>query len=180
MCMDQSVIYMSSNKKRPAKRPNVPWIAKDGYFDVSKFPIDSVLQQTLSEDLNKFRMGCTLMESMHSHGRTEAGVYLLGLLWHCQNDFEKLSIVVEKLQGFNTISCADALFSELRRVRSSNSTQRYLNVVLKTLSSFPYEMVSEEFDRLTKDKSFSYRMRKKFSVICESTRYSPYRFYKQG
>jgi hypothetical protein len=164
-------LILSANEKRAARRPEVPWITADGSFDVRKFPIDSILEHTLSEKLDEFRTGCTWLQSMHTSGRAEAGVYLLGLLRHYQNDLERLGVVVEKLQGYNTASCADALFSELRRVKSSNSTRGYLRLVLKTLSSFPYEIVSEELDRLVQDRSFTYKMRNKFRDIRANLRH---------
>ena len=35
---------------------NVPWITRDGDLDFSKFPMDSVLKQSLSADEEKFRV----------------------------------------------------------------------------------------------------------------------------
>jgi len=67
---------------------NVPWITKEGYFDPSKFPIDGVLKQALSKDFGQFHSGCSRLQTMHQHGREEAGIYLLGLLRHYQNDIE--------------------------------------------------------------------------------------------
>ena len=162
---------MNKETRKLKEELNLPWITKDGYLDLKKFPIDGILKQTLSEDFDKFRSGCGILQSMHNHERIEAGVYLLGLLQHYRNDLERSIIIVEKLWVFKTAACADALFSELRRVKSSNRTRRYINAVIKTLSYFPYEMVGQQFEGLTKDTSFSYRMRKKFRNILENMRY---------
>ncbi len=81
-------------------------------------------------------------------------------------------VVVEKLWGFHTAECADALFSELLRVKSSNTTRKYLSTVIKVLSHFPNEIVQEGFQKLAKDRSFSHRMRKKFRDILEMKRYN--------
>ena len=150
---------------------NVPWITKEGYFDPSKFPIDGVLKQALSKDFGKFHSGCNMLQTMHQHGRAEAGIYLLGLLRHYQNDIERAMVVVEKLSGFHTAECADALFSELFRVKSSNTTRKYLNSIIKVLSYFPKEIVQERFHELAEEKSFSYKMRRKFRDIIKMTYY---------
>jgi len=162
---------MKKETRKLKEELNVPWITKDGYLDLEKIPIDGILKQTLSEDFDKFRSGCGILQGMHNHRRIEAGIYLLGLLQHYRNDLERLVIIVEKLWVFKTTACADALFSELWRVKSCNTTRRYINTVIKTLSHFPYEMVGEQFECLAKDTSFSYRMRKKFSDILENMRY---------
>jgi len=153
---------------------NVPWITKEGHLDPSKFPIDGVLKQTLSKDLKEFHGGCNILQTMHEHDRPEAGVYLLGLLRHYQDDLERLTVIVKNLRGFRTAKCADALFAELLRVKSSNTTRRYLNSVMGVLSHFPREMVEERFYELAADKSFSYKMRKKFRDIAETGYYQYY------
>jgi hypothetical protein len=108
-----------------------------------------------------------MLQSMVSHERLEAGVYLLGLLRHCQDDLERLEVVVDKLQLFETPECADALVSELKRVKSSNKTRRYLRKVLDVLSSLPYEIVKERLELLAEDKAFSYKMRNRFDEALE-------------
>ena len=105
---------------------DVPWITKDGDFDLAKFPIDSVLKQALSEDDQKFRTGLSVLSSMCRHGRREAGVFLMGVLLICDNDWEKRITIVESMKFIKTKPCADLLFSELKRVKSSNTTRRYL------------------------------------------------------
>jgi hypothetical protein len=40
------------------KKLNVPWITKDGYLDLTKFPIDSTLKQAVADEVEKFRSAC--------------------------------------------------------------------------------------------------------------------------
>jgi len=68
---------------------NVPWITKEGFLDPAQFPIDSVLKQALSDDDRQLRSGLNMLSSMYGHGRTEAGVFLLGLLVNCDDNWEK-------------------------------------------------------------------------------------------
>ena len=159
---------MGGSSKRPARRLKAPWITEEGSIDLCQFPIDSVLKQSVSEDEQDFRTGCTLLGSMQSHGRTEAGVYLLGLLRYWQDDLDRLTTVVENLSYYRTATCADALFRELRRIRSSNTTRRYLSAVLDALLRFPKELVAESLEALAEDTSFSYKMRRKFREALES------------
>jgi len=147
------------------KRQKARWITEEGAFDVRRFPIDSVLKQALAENEQDFRTGCTLLGSMQSHGRTEAGVYLLGLLRYWQDDLARLTLVVESLRFFHTAACADALLTELRRVRSSNTTRGYLKTILESLSHFPEELIADGLETLAEDSSFSYRMRQKFREV---------------
>ena len=113
---------------------NEPWTTKEGFFDSTKFPIDSVLKQALSDDDRQFRSGLNMLGAMNVHGRTEAGVFLLGLLVNCDDNWEKRIKIVEAMKGIDTKPCADLLFSELKRVKSSNTTRRYLATVIKVLS----------------------------------------------
>ena len=140
-------------------------------IDLTKIPIDSILKQTLSEDMRQFHSGCMLLQSMYHGGKIEAGIYLMGLMHQCRNDLEKLIIVVDCLKFLNTRECADLLFSEMRRVKSSNTTRKYLNMVISTLSCFPLELVEDGFIELADDKDFSYKMRNKFKETLERIRY---------
>ena len=89
----------------------------------------------------------------------------------CDDNLDRRSLILEALQGVNTKACADLLFWELRRVRSSNTTRRYLATVIRVLASMPSELIQDGFSALADDKSFSQKMRAKFkSVIAESHR----------
>ena len=131
---------------------NVPWITKEGYFDPGKFPIDSALKQALSDDHQEFRSGLNLLGSMYSHGRMEAGVFLMGLLVNCDDNWEKRISILEAMTGIDTKPCADLLFGELKRVKSSNTTRRYLGAVIKVLSTMPSGLIEEGFQALAEDK----------------------------
>jgi hypothetical protein len=71
------------------------------------------------------------------------------------------------MRGIDTKPCAELLFEELKRVRSSNTTRRYLGAVIKVLSAMPSELVEEGFEALAEGKSFSYKMRDKFRAVLE-------------
>ena len=146
---------------------NVPWITKDGFLDPAKFPIDSVLKQAISQDDQTFRSGLSMLSAMYGHGRTEAGVFLMGVLVNCEDRWEKRIRIVEALTGIHTKPCADLLFGELKRVKSSNTTRRYLAAVIKVLSSMPLELIEEGFETLAEDRSFSPKMRDKFRAVLE-------------
>jgi hypothetical protein len=120
----------SMKTKRARDLANVPWITAEGLFDPTKFPIDSTLRQCLDSTSEEFRWGCKLLATMVSHGRAEAGVFLLGLLRYFEDELGILGVVVESLGEFQDTRCAAALFGELRRVPSSNTTRRYLDTVI--------------------------------------------------
>jgi hypothetical protein len=123
-----------------------------------------VLKQALSPDEKQFRSGVTMLQSMYHHGRAEAGVFLLGLLLTAEDHWERRSAIVEALSGVETRACAQLLFGELKRVKSSNTTRRYLTTIIKVLVNLPSELVLEGFATLAQDKSFSQKMREKFKA----------------
>ncbi|MGO9463063.1 MAG: hypothetical protein ACLQIB_35355 [Isosphaeraceae bacterium] len=146
---------------------NVPWLTKEGYFDPAQFPIGGALKQALSTDDQQFRSGLSLLQSMYGHGRAEAGVFLLGVFVNCEDNWEKRIRIVEAMTGYNTKPCADLLFAELKRAKSSNTTRRYLAAVIKVLASMPWELVEEGFEALAEDRTFSPKMRDKFRAVLE-------------
>lgn len=147
----------------------VSWITNDGFIDPAKYPIDRVLAQALDADSAKLRSAVTLLRSMYDHGRREAGVYLLGLLVSSDGeDLERRAVIVEALRDVRTKPCADLLFAELRRVKSSNTTRRYLATVIVVLASMPRELIEDGFAELAADKSFSQKMRYKFRTVIAS------------
>jgi hypothetical protein len=147
---------------------NTPGITKEGHFDPAQFPIDGVLKQALSDDDQEFRTGLNMLRSMYGHGRMEAGVFLLRVLVNCEDNWEKRIGIVEVMMGIHTKPCADLLFGELKRVKSSNTTRRYLAAVIKVLSSMRSELIEEGFETLAEDRSFSPKMRDKFRAVGEA------------
>jgi hypothetical protein len=146
---------------------NVPWITNEGYLDPAQFPIDSVLKQALSDDDQEFRTGLSMLSSMYGRGRAEAGVFLLGVLVNCEDNWEKRIKIVEAMAGIHTKPCADLLFGELKRVKSSNTTRRYLGAVINVLSFMPSELIEEGFETLAEDRSFSPKTREKFRAVLD-------------
>ena len=153
-----------------------PWITKDGSLDLTQFPIDSVLKQALSDDDQQFRTGLNVLMSMSGYGRTEAGVFLLGLLVVSEDDWEKRIKIVEAMKGIKTKPCADLLFNELKRVKSSNTTRRYLTTVIGVLSLMPSELIKAGFESLIEDRTFSPKMRDKFQAVLDQRLYGDHRW----
>jgi hypothetical protein len=151
----------------PNEINDAPWITKDGYLDVTKFPIDGILAQIQEEDEEPFRGALSILQSMQLHGRQEAGIFLMGFLANFPDDWEKRIEVVKALKGFHTLGCANLLFGEMKRVESNNTTRRYLNAVLEALADMPLHLIESGFEELIEDNSFSYRMKKKFEGILE-------------
>src|SRR5271165_4631786 len=144
---------------------NVPWITKEGNLDLTRFPIDNVLKQALSQDDQEFKTGLNVLSSMCGYGRTEAGVFLMGVLLNSDDNWEKRITIVESMKFIKTKTCADFLFGELKRVKSSNTTRSYLATVLKVLSDMPSELIEAGFLALAEDSSFSSKMREKFRAV---------------
>ena len=157
------------------KMPNVPWLTKDGYLDLSKLPIDSVLTQAVGDNEEQFRSACRVLASMVSAGRTEAGVFLYGLLRFCGDNRVKKESVVEALGAVRARQSADLLFEELKRTESTNSTRGYINAVLKALRRIPLDLVKDGFAELLRDPKWSYKMKRKFEDILAEMEYRNWR-----
>ena len=164
-------------QKRPHTRlPRVQWITAEGCFDMTRFPIDPVLKQVLSEDGEAFRSGCRVLGAMADHGRTEVVVvYLLGLMCWYRDDLHRLSTVIEQLSGAarelepeKVGLVADVLAGELRRVKSSNTTRGYLDTVIRGLALLPKDVALPRLEDLAADRSFSQKMRAKLGLAVES------------
>lgn len=147
--------------------PNVPWITKDGTLDLTKFPIEGLLQQALDRDPERRRSGVRLLSSRHSAGRAEAGVFLLGLFMSAPDDWETRSEIVEALAVVKTAGCARALLDEVKRVKSSNASRRYLFKILDVLSRMPLTLTRDGLGELLDDDRFTYKMKAKFREVLE-------------
>jgi len=156
---------MAKKEKDILKKLGVPWITKDGFLDMAKFPIDSTLKQAVGKNEEEFRSSCRTLISMYVAGRLETAIFLYGLLIHNNKNIERKEIIVEALGHVKTKESADLLFRELHQTVSSNSTRRYINSILKSLQRFPLENINEGFETLLLDKKWSYRMKNKFKAI---------------
>lgn len=144
----------------------INWIG-EGETDPAKFSIDPILRQTLSADDRAFRSGLSFLATMYDHGRKEAGIFLLGLLVSSEDNWEKRSAIVEAVSLIETKPCVDLLFAELKRVKSTPATRRYLNTLLQVLGKMPFEMIQAGFEGLACDKTFSPKFRAKFQAILQ-------------
>ena len=150
---------------------DVPWLTKDGDIDIARFPIDSILKQAISDDRQQARGAVEFLGVIGEGGRSEAGVFLIGLLMACGDDWERRSIIVHALRRVRTEACAAVLFGELRRVKSTNTTRRYLKEVIDALASMPPKLVVDGFEDLAQDTSFTHRMRSIFRGVLEDLLY---------
>ena len=156
---------MAKKEKDILKKISVPWITKDGFLDMAKFPIDSTLKKAVGKNEEKFRSSCLTMISMYVAGRLEITIFLYGLLIHNNENIQRKEIIVEALGHVTTKESADLLFRELHQTVSSNSTRKYISSILKSLQRFPLENINEGFETLLMDKKWSYRMKNKFKAI---------------
>ena len=152
-------------------KPRLQGISEDGFLDPAHFPIDPVLKQALSDDRREFDSAVSLLRSMHNCERTEAGVFLIGLLLTCGDNLEKRRAIATALYDVQNEVCVNVLFGELKRVKNTNSTRRYLNEVIDVLSCMPPAMVRPGFEELAEDKSLTPRMRAKFQTVQDDLAY---------
>ena len=147
------------------RKLDVPWITKDGYFDFTKFPMDSVLKQALSGENSDLMGACSVLDSMYHAGRPEAAVYLYGLMVHNYNNIQRKEIIVKHIGVVKTKECANILFKELNDIESNNTTRGYVNSILNILMTFPLPLIRDGFEALMNNNKWSVRMKRKFEDI---------------
>jgi hypothetical protein len=145
--------------------PKTPGITEDGFLDPAQAPIDSVLKQALSDDRREFHAAVSRLRSMYNYGRKEAGVFLIGLLLTCGDNWEKRRAITTALYDVQDEFCVNVLFGELKRVKNTNSTRRYLNEVIDVLSCMPPPLVLPGLEELVVDNSLTPRMRAKVESV---------------
>lgn len=150
-----------------ADLPDLPWMI-DGRVDMKKVPLGHDFETAVGRDAELARNSIDVLGVASAYGRVEATVFLMGLLAYLPGDDWGMRIaIVESIRMTRTRRCAALLFSELRRVKSSNTTRRYLNTIIDALLHFPERLVREEFESLSRDKTFSAKMRHKFHLAAE-------------
>jgi len=92
-------------------------------------------------------------------GRVDAGVFLLGLIWRHSNEYSRLVLIVNALESFERPETVKALASELRRVKGSSLTRRYLRRIIEVLGRFPSELAGETIEQLSMDPTVGAKFR---------------------
>lgn len=148
--------------------PKVPWITRDGTIDIARLPLEGNFVSALDSNRQKARESLSFLKIATQYGRVEASVFLMGLIVSlpCE-DWEMRCATVEALRYTQTERCAALLFSEIRRVRSSNTTRGYISAILDVLGSFPAKLVRAEFTALADDTSFGWKIRQRFRELAE-------------
>jgi hypothetical protein len=135
------------------------------YFDPATYPLEKVVEKALSRDDQDFRTACQLLVARTEHARDEVIVVFLGLLAIYGDDLERLTSIVRFLRLLPSEATAQRLFAELRRVKSNNTTRRYLSAVLDCLAVYPLSLTEDRFDELSEDPAFSQRRRAQFRAL---------------
>jgi hypothetical protein len=150
-------------KREPPSRPQKPRAVVVGTIDMRTVLLESTYQRAVGADRSEARMALRVISSSTTRGRPEASVFLMGFLVSLPpDDWEMRIEAVEALKYTRTERCAALLFSELRRVKGSNTTRSYLSAIMDVLDKFPDELVRDRFAELAADKSFSQKARAKY------------------
>ncbi len=135
------------------------WITPAG-IDLSRYPIDSILAQALSEQDSEFRAACSLLRSMCCAGRREAGVFLLGLLQVYPSNYDRLASIADALEYYPHPETVRVLASEFRRIPGSSATRAYLRRIITVFDRFPADLVLDQVHELSIDRNIGTRFRR--------------------
>ena len=56
--------------------------------DFDRFPMDGILKQAMTKSEDEFCDALGILQAMHQAGRREAGIFLVGLLAHSDDDWK--------------------------------------------------------------------------------------------
>jgi len=157
---------MAARDKVWTKIADIPWLTAGG-IDLGRVPIGSILLQAMSPDVDEFRSACSMLKALGHAGRSEAGVFLLGLIPRHADDCHRLTLVAEALDAFPTEASVTVLVSEFRRVKGSSATRGYLRRILATLFGFPTPLVQAQLESLASDPNIGVRFRRHIRSIIE-------------
>jgi hypothetical protein len=135
------------------------------HFDPATYPLEKVVKKALSREDQDFHTACHLLVARIEHARDEVIVVFLGLLAIYRDNLERLTSIVRFLRIVPSEATAHRLFEELRRVKSNNTTRRYLSAVLDTLAEYPLSLTGDGFAELSEDHAFSQRRRAQFRAL---------------
>jgi hypothetical protein len=135
------------------------------HFDPATYPLEEVLKKALSGEDRDFHTACHLLVARTEHAEDEAIIVFLGLLAIYSDNLERLTSMVRFLRSVPSEATAQRLFEELRRVKSNNTTRRYLSAVLDTLAEYPLSLTGDRFAELSEDPAFSQRRRAQFRAL---------------
>ena len=135
------------------------------HFDPATYPLEKVVRKALSPEDRDFHTACQLLVARIEHARDEVIVVFLGLLAIYSDNLERLTWIVHLLRIVPSEATTRRLFEELRRVKSNNTTRRYLSAVLDTLAEYPLSLTGDRFDELSEDPAFSQRRRAQFRAL---------------
>jgi hypothetical protein len=131
-------------------------------FDSRTFPIEPILRQAVSLDVDRARDAWNLLGTMARNERPEAGIFLLGLMRVHGGDLTSMAVLVRAVSFFPSEAAAGALKAEFYRVPSSPTTRTYLNEVLRALIDLPAPLSRETLKTLADDKKLSVKWRRRF------------------
>lgn len=135
------------------------------YIDLARYPLEEVIKKAMSREGGDFLTACHLLEARTERAEDEVTVVFLGLLAVYSDNLERLTSIVRFLRIVPSEAAAQRLFEELRRVKSNNTTRRYLSAVLDTLAEYPLALTGDRFAELSEDPAFSQRRRAQFRAL---------------
>jgi hypothetical protein len=135
------------------------------HFDPATYPLEKVMEKALSREDRDFHTGCQLLIARKEHAEDEVIVVFLGLLAVYSDNLERLTLIVRLLRIVPSEATTERLFAEFRRVKSNNTTRRYLSAVLDTLAEYPLSLTGDGFAELSEDRAFSQRRRAQFRAL---------------
>jgi len=131
-------------------------------IDLKTFPIDPILRQAVSPDLQRAREAWRFLGATAAHDRPEAGIFLLGLMRVHEGDLKRMAVLVDAISLFPSEAAAEALKGEFYRVPSSPASRTYLNEVLRALMRLAPPLSQGALETLADDKKLSVRWRRRF------------------
>ena len=130
-------------------------------LDIKTLSLDAILRQATDDTVSRAAAAWGVLGMLARNGRTEATVFLLGLMQMHRDDLISMAKLIDAISGVPSRIAAEAVKSEFYRIPSTASSRTYHYEILRALRRFPPPLALEALEDLARDTNLSIRWRRR-------------------
>ena len=138
---------------------------------LKRHPLEPLLNKALGSSPQDARDAIGVLATLACTKRLDAELCLYGLLVQLRGQWDLVTSIVDQLPLIRNERAAQALFHEIRTVKSTPASRAYLVRVIRAISRFDYQIVGAEIADLAKDKSISEAWRRHLADLASEMAY---------
>ena len=170
---------MQSEEKFIEQLKKAGLLTPEGQINFKNYSLDHPVRDIKSSDPHKFSHAAYILCQMINVGREAAMRVLFDAFKENKHDFKRLELIAERLEVIDNDEYIDFIFDFLENTKSSNKSSRFIKSLIRFFTRYDnHPKVIERLERLTKNKNFSYRMRRHFkNAKADVLGEKPFSFY---